>query len=250
MRNSKHFFRNLKEQKTKIRMITAYDYAQALMADKAGMHSLLIGDSLANVMLGMNRTIEVGMEEMLIFAKAVAKGAKNAHLVADMPWKSDHSVEKAVQNAKLFIAAGAHSVKVEGEKYAQIEGILAAGIPVVGHLGLTPQTARSLAQVGQTQVEADRVVEAAKHLEALGISALVVEHIPARLGALLTQTLSTPVIGIGAGKETDGQVLVLHDALGLFEGSVPPIAKKFGHLFEEGVKALEEYSRWVDTKEF
>jgi 3-methyl-2-oxobutanoate hydroxymethyltransferase len=250
MRSSKHYFFNLKEENKKIKMITAYDYSQAKIAESAEVDSLLVGDSLANVVLGYNKTTDIGMDEMLIFVKAVSRGSHKAHILADMPWKSDHNVEKSVLNAKAFITAGAHSVKVEGDKYAQIEAIISAGVAVVGHLGLTPQTARSLKKVGTEPEEADRIFIAAKHLESLGVSAIVVEHIPAELGERLATELKTPIIGIGAGKKVDGQVMVFHDALGLFEGDAPPIAKKFTNLFKEAVGGLKRYNEWTEKEEF
>ena len=197
-------FSRLKKKGEKIKVITAYELSQARIAEAAGMNVLLVGDSLANVVLGRERTNDIGMDEMLLFTKAVSMGAQELHIIADMPYKSDVSPYKALENARKLISAGAHSVKLEGEKYTQIEAILQEGIPVVGHLGLTPQTAKSFAQVGKDPKEATAMKKAAKELEELGVSAIVLEHIPSQLAKEITESLSISTIGIGAGKDCDG----------------------------------------------
>ncbi len=247
--NDTNVFARLKAQRKKAKVITAYEFSQAKIAEAANMDALLVGDSLSNVVLGRDRTMDVGMQEMLLFTKAVALGTKKSHLMTDLPYASDTDPEKTVENAKLLIAAGADSVKIEGVKYEQIKALISEGIQVVGHLGLTPQTAKNFKQVGQTIVEAEAMQIAALELEKLGCIAIVLEHIPSDLAEKITQSLTISTIGIGAGKKCDGQVLVFHDALGLFEGDVPKIAKKFTSIFEVAVKGLNEYTQWVEEED-
>ncbi len=231
-------------------VVTAYDAPFARRAESAGVDAILVGDSAANVVLGLNSTREIGMEALLLFVGAVSRGAKHTHIIADMPFGSDEIPEEAVKQARRFIEAGAHSVKIEGAKINSAAAIRAAGIPLVGHLGLLPQTAKSFKQVGRNPEEEAQLLQDAFALSAEGMCAVVLEHIPAALGASLTQKLPCPTIGIGAGPGTDGQVLVLHDILGLNERALPPFAKAFGAVGEEASAALARYAQAVRAKTF
>jgi len=232
-----------------IAMITAYDACFARIAEASGIDMILVGDSGANVVLGYASTREIGMDEMLMFVGAVRRGATSTHIVADMPWQSDRDPSTAVMNAKRLLAAGAHSVKVEGADLNVIEALIRNNISVVGHLGLLPQTATSFKQQGQSSEEAEKILTDARAIAQLGIIALVLEHIPERLGYLVSQALpSIPTIGIGAGKLVDGQVLVLHDALGMHPYKVPPFAHKFTDLYAQSVEALKCYVQAVRDK--
>lgn len=231
-------------------VVTAYDAPFARRAESAGVDAILVGDSAANVVLGLDSTREIGMDAMLLFVGAVARGARQTHIIADMPYGSDEQPEEAVKQARRFIAAGAHSVKIEGAKLESAAALHAAGIPLVGHLGLLPQTAKSFKQVGRNAQEEAQLLADALALSARGMCAVVLEHIPAAVGAALTQKLPCPTIGIGAGPGTDGQVLVLHDILGLNERALPPFAKSFGSVGEEAGAALSRYAQAVRTKTF
>jgi 3-methyl-2-oxobutanoate hydroxymethyltransferase len=243
-----HPYRKFSESAKRIIVLTAYDAFLAKLAEESGVDLILVGDSLANVVLGYNSTRMVGMDEMLLFTSAVSRSVKHTHILADMPWKSDQNPGLALVNAYRFIEAGAHSVKIEGEKYNEIAHLSRSGISVVGHLGLTPQTAVRFSQVGKDPVERDKIIIAAHRLQDSGISALVLEHVPGDLAEKLTNELSIPVIGIGAGHGTDGQVLVIHDVLGMFKGDVPKIAKKFADLHELGIEGLNRYTQWVNNR--
>lgn len=229
-------------------MMTAYDLWTARVLEAAGIDMILVGDSLANVMLGRETTRDIGMNEMLLFTAAVANGAPQSHIVADMPWKSDHSPEEAVQNARKLVEAGAHSVKIEGPAFEVIDAVVQNVTPVVAHLGLTPQTAQSFRQQGRTPDAARRIREEALGVEKAGAYALVLEHVPADLAAQITSELHIPVIGIGAGPDCDGQVLVFHDALGI-SPKIPPFAKKFTNLFDTAVQGVHDYISWVGNSE-
>jgi 3-methyl-2-oxobutanoate hydroxymethyltransferase len=235
--------------KSPIVMITAYDACFARMAEAAQVDMILVGDSVANVVLGFSTTRDVGMEEMLMFVSATRRGAPDTHIVADMPWRSDVEPEIALKNAQRFVLAGANSVKIEGACIKVVRHLRQAGIEVVGHLGLLPQTATSFRQHGQSADEAEKLLQDAIELEQAGVCALVLEHIPERLGAHISQGLQhVPTIGIGAGNLVDGQVLVLHDALGLHPFKLPPFAHKFVDLYAQGVMGLEAYAESVRKK--
>ncbi len=231
-------------------MVTAYDVCFASIAESAGVDIILVGDSLANVMLGKNRTSELKTETMLLFVEAVANGAKDTHIVADMPYLSYNTVDDALRNAKSYMEAGAHSVKLEGLKPEIIEALIGENIPVMGHLGLLPQTATSLKQVGANNKSAEQIFEEAKALESLGTYAMVLEHMDFQLGKKITHSLNIPTIGIGAGPDTSGQVLVMHDLLGLRKKKLPPFAKKFGNLFEAAQEAFMNYAAAVREGSF
>ena len=250
-------FREKKERGEPISMLTAYDYPTALAMDQVGVDSILVGDSLAMVVLGYENTLPVTMEEMLHHCRAVARGAKWALLVGDMPFMSYQvSVEEAVRNAGRFLQQGGmDAIKLEGGR-ARLEAVRAitgAGIPVMGHLGLTPQSVNQLGGFraqGKTAKTAKRLLEDALLLEEAGCFSIVLESVPARLGELISHRLHIPTIGIGAGVGCDGQVLVTHDLLGLFERFTPKFVKKYADLSTEMQRAFNNYIEDVQTKAF
>lgn len=250
-------FRQKKERGEPITMLTAYDYPTAMAIDKAGIDSILVGDSLAMVVLGYENTLPVTMDEMLHHARAVARGAKTALLIGDMPFMSYQvSVEEAVRNAGRFIQqANMDAVKLEGgrERADAVRAIVGAGIPVMGHLGLTPQSVHQLGGFraqGKTASAAKRLLEDAQILEEAGAFSLVLESVPARLAEFISKKISIPTIGIGAGLGCDGQVLVTHDLLGLFDRFTPKFVKKYANVHEVMNKAFAEYIDDVETKKF
>lgn len=250
-------FRQKKERGEPISMLTAYDYPTALAMDKAGIDAILVGDSLAMVVLGYENTLPVTMDEMLHHSRAVARGAKSALLVGDMPFMSYQvSVEEATRNAGRFLQQGGmDAVKLEGgrERAEAVRSITSAGIPVMGHIGLTPQSVNQLGGFraqGKTAVAAKRLVEDAIILEEAGCFSLVLESVPARLAELISKKISIPTIGIGAGVGCDGQVLVTHDLLGLFDRFTPKFVKKYANFHQEMHKAFSDYIDDVETKRF
>jgi 3-methyl-2-oxobutanoate hydroxymethyltransferase len=250
-------FRQKKERGEPITMLTAYDYPTAMAIDKAGIDSILVGDSLAMVVLGYENTLPVTMDEMLHHARAVSRGAKSALLIGDMPFMSYQvSVEEAVRNAGRFLQQGGmDAVKLEGgrERADAIRAIVGAGIPVMGHLGLTPQSVHQLGGFraqGKTASAGKRLLEDAQILEEAGAFGIVLESVPARLAEYISKKISIPTIGIGAGAGCDGQVLVTHDVLGLFDRFTPKFVKKYADLHAEMSKAFAEYIDDVETKRF
>ncbi|HNC08755.1 MAG TPA: 3-methyl-2-oxobutanoate hydroxymethyltransferase [Anaerolineales bacterium] len=250
-------FRQKKERGEPITMLTAYDYPTAMAVDKAGTDSILVGDSLAMVVLGYENTLPVTMEEMLHHARAVARGAKSALLVGDMPFMSYQvSVEEAARNAGRFLQQGGmDAIKLEGgrERADAIRAITGAGIPVMGHIGLTPQSVHQLGGFraqGKTASAAKRLLEDAQALEEAGAFSLVLESVPARLAEVISKHISIPTIGIGAGTGCDGQVLVTHDLLGLFDRFTPKFVKKYTNLHETMHKAFTDYIDDVESKRF
>jgi len=250
-------FRQKKERGEPITMLTAYDYPTSLAMDKAGVDAILVGDSLAMVVLGYENTLPVTMEEMLHHSRAVARGAKSSLLIGDMPFMSYQvSVEEAVRNAGRFLQQGGmDAVKLEGgrERADAVRAIVGAGIPVMGHIGLTPQSVNQLGGFraqGKTAAAAKRLLEDAKILEEAGAFSLVLESVPARLAEVISKQISIPTIGIGAGAGCDGQVLVTHDLLGLFDRFTPKFVKKYANLHEMMQKAFAEYVDDVETKRF
>jgi len=241
----------------KITMLTAYDYPLASLVDKAGIDMILVGDSLANVVLGLNSTTEVGMTEMLHHAKAVTRAVKHALVIGDMPYGSYQiNPEESVKNARRFIEeAKCDAVKLEWfEHCLEVTGkIVKAGIPVMGHIGLTPQTADKLGGFkvqGKDAQAAQRLIKQAADLEELGCFSIVLECVPDKISQIITQKLKIPTIGIGAGQYCDGQVLVIHDLLGLFERYTPKFVKKYINLSPLILKALEEYKNEVIQGKF
>jgi 3-methyl-2-oxobutanoate hydroxymethyltransferase len=246
-----------KRQGEVISMLTAYDYPTALALDRAGVDSILVGDSLGMVVLGYENTLAVTMEDMLHHCKAVSRGAKYALLVGDMPFMSYQvSVPEAVRNAGMFLQqAGMDAVKLEGgrERADAVRAIVSAGIPVMGHLGLTPQSVHALGGFraqGKTADAALRLLDDALYLQDAGCFALVLETIPLQLAAWITNQLTIPTIGIGAGAGCDGQVLVTHDLLGLFERFTPRFARQYQNFFTDMSQAFEDYIDDVKTRRF
>jgi len=246
-----------KQQGIPVTMLTAYDYPTAVAEDLAGIDSILVGDSLAMVVLGYQNTLPVTMEEMLHHCRAVARGARLALLVGDMPFMSYQvSTEEAVRNAGRFLQQGGmEAVKLEGgrERAEAVRAITGAGIPVMGHLGLTPQSVNQLGGFrpqGKTAVAARRLLEDALTLEQAGCFSLVLESVPARLAKLVSERLSIPTIGIGAGVGCDGQVLVTHDLLGLFDRFTPKFVKKYADFHGEMRRAFGEFIQEVETRAF
>ena len=234
--------------KSRIGMLTAYDCPSARIADAAGADVLLVGDSLGMVVLGYPDTLSVTVEDMLHHTRAVVRGTKTSLIVADMPYLSYHvSVEESVRNAGRFIQAGAHAVKVEGAKESRIrtiEAILDAEIPVMGHIGLTPQSVNALGGFklqGKNADDARRLLNEATALERAGCFALVLECVPSELAAMITEHVSIPTIGIGAGPACDGQVLVFHDVLGIYDGHTPKFVRQYAQAGHDMQRALESF---------
>ena len=246
-----------KEEGRRFAVLTAYDFLSARILDEAGIPILLVGDSLGMVMLGYPTTLPVTLDEMIHHAKAVARGSQQALLVGDMPFMSYHrSVEQAIASAGRFLQeAGMHAVKLEGGgRIVEItDKLTALGIPVMGHLGLTPQFVHQMGGFkvqGKTEKQAARIVADAKALEQAGAFSLVLEGVPADLATRITKSLRIPTIGIGAGSGTDGQVLVLHDMLGLTTGKAPKFVKRYANLAEEITKAAGRYIQEVGDGTF
>jgi 3-methyl-2-oxobutanoate hydroxymethyltransferase len=241
----------------KLTMVTAYDYATAVWVDRSGIDMILVGDSLAMVMLGHEDTLSVGMDEMIHHTRAVTRAVKRALVIGDMPFLSyQASVEQAVINAGRFLKEGrAQAVKLEGgaSVIEQVRAIVKAGIPVQGHLGLTPQ---SIAQLGGFKVQgkdaetAKRLIDDALALVDAGCFSIVLELIPAPIAERITEAVPVPTIGIGAGPKCDGQVLVFHDMVGLFDRFVPRFVKQYVHLGQQIVEALQQYKREVEEGVF
>jgi len=249
--------RQKKERGQPITMLTAYDYPTALAEDLAGVDVILVGDSLGMVVLGYPNTLPVTMDDMLHHCRAVARAARYALLIGDMPFLSYQvSVEEAVRNAGRFLQEGGmDAVKLEGgrERLEAVRAIVAAGIPVMGHLGLTPQSVHQLGGFrpqGRTASAAKRLLEDALWLEEAGCFSLVLESLPARLAQFISKRLSIPTIGIGAGVGCDGQVLVTHDMLGLFERFTPRFVKKYADLHAEMQRAFRAYIDDVQSRSF
>ncbi len=246
MKNTVSTLIKQKQSGDKITMLTAYDYSTAKMQDECGVNCILVGDSLGMVMLGYENTLPVTMEDMIHHTKAVSKGAENAFVIADMPFMSyQTSVYDAVSNAGRLIKEGnAHAVKLEGgaEVCEQIDAITKASVPVVAHLGLTPQSVNAFGGFkvqGKNLERAEQLVEDALKVEKAGACMVVLECIPAELAEVITKKLTIPTIGIGAGAGCDGQVLVYQDMLGMFSDFTPKFAKKFadvGSLMKSGFK--------------
>ena len=223
-------------------MITAYDAPFAALAHEAGIDILLVGDSVANTVLGHARTGDIGMDAMRHHVGAVRRGAPDACVLADMPLGSDHGIGNAVSNATSLVEAGADAVKIEGARVDEISALTRAGIAVCGHLGLLPQTATSLKQAARETADQDRLLADALALQDAGCVGIVLEHIPADLGGRVTEALRIPTIGIGAGPDCRGQVLVMHDVLGL-SARRPPFAKAWADLRSVALEALRGYHR-------
>jgi 3-methyl-2-oxobutanoate hydroxymethyltransferase len=238
-------------------MVTAYDFPSAEVAEEAGVDIVLVGDTAAMVVLGYDATTPVGMEEMLIMASAVRRGLRTPLLIGDMPFGSyETSNEQAIQNAQRFVKeAGCAAVKLErgGPSVDRARAIIRAGIPVMGHVGLTPQTANQLGGFkaqGRTAEAASRLAEEALALQAVGCFAIVFEAIPAAVTEALVPMLEVPVIGIGAGQATGGQVLVFHDLLGIYGGRTPRFVKRYADVREQMVTGVRAYAADVRAGRF
>jgi 3-methyl-2-oxobutanoate hydroxymethyltransferase len=246
-------FFKMKQEGQKITMLTAYDYPFAQIVDEAGIDAILVGDSLAMVVQGLDNTLSVTMDEMAYHTKMVSNAAKRAMVIADMPYLSYQiSTEDAVRNAGRFLKeAGAQAVKVEGgrEVADKIAAMTKCEIPVMAHIGLTPQAIHRMGGYkvqGRTEDAAKRLKEDAKILQDAGAFSLVLEAIPAQVSKEITAELAIPTIGIGAGHYCDGQVLVIHDLIGLFERFVPKFVKRYANLKDEALKAVKQYKEEVE----
>lgn len=250
-------FLEAKQKKEKITMLTGYDYSMAKIMDNAGVNSILIGDSLGMVVQGYNSTLEVTVDDIIYHSKAVSRGAKNALIIADMPFLSYHiSIEEAVRNAGRIVQEGkAEAVKLEGgiEIVDKVKGIINAQIPVIGHIGLTPQSVNIFGGFkvqGRQLEQAQKLIEDAKALEAAGVFAIVLEAIPQDLAKIITEVINIPTIGIGAGRFCDGQVLVINDLLGMYSDLSPKFVKKYANLSETIEKAVGGYIEEVKAAKF
>jgi 3-methyl-2-oxobutanoate hydroxymethyltransferase len=251
------YFRQAKKEGKPITMLTAYDYAMARLTDVAGIDAILVGDSLGNVMLGYDSTIPVTMDDMIHHLKAVCRGVNRAMVIGDLPFLSYHcSFEQSIKNAgRILQEGGAQAVKLEGgqEVVPVVQALTAAGIPVMGHLGLTPQSIYQLGGYkvqGKEEAAAKKLACDAQALQKAGVFALVLECIPAMLARYLTEKLTIPTIGIGAGVDCDGQILVIHDLLGLLEGQAPKFVKQYAKLREEVIQAIQTYRAEVQNRIF
>lgn len=257
MKNTVSTFKLAKEKGEKLTMLTAYDYSTAKLIDQSGVNSILVGDSLGNVILGYDDTLQVTMEDMIHHAKAVSRGAKNALVVVDMPFMSyQSSVYDAVVNAgRLVKEGGAQAVKLEGgsDFTEHISAITKASIPVCAHLGLTPQSINAFGGFkvqGKSEEAARKLIEDAKAVERAGAFALVIEGVPAKIAKLMTDSISIPTIGIGAGADCDGQVLVYQDMLGMFSDYVPKFVKRYGNVGEIMQSCFKKYIEEVQKGQF
>ena len=257
MKNTVATFKKMKNEGTKISMLTAYDYSTAKLVDEAGINSILVGDSLGMVMLGYEDTLSVTMEDMIHHTAAVARGAKNAFVVGDMPFMSyEVSVEQAVINAGRLMKEGrANAVKLEGgvRVAEQIKAITKAGIPVCAHIGLTPQSVNAFGGFkvqGKTAEAAQQMVEDALAVQEAGAFAVVLECVPAKLAAIISEKLDIPTIGIGAGAGCDGQVLVYQDMLALFSDFKPKFVKHFGNIGPQMTAAFKAFDEEIKAGTF
>jgi 3-methyl-2-oxobutanoate hydroxymethyltransferase len=257
MKNNVSTFLQAKQRNEKLTMLTAYDYSMAKLIDGAGINGILVGDSLGMVCLGYKDTLSVTMEDMIHHIKAVSRGAETAFVVGDMPFMSyQASVYDAVKNAGRIIQEGtAGAVKLEGgaSVYEQVKAIVKAQIPVMGHIGLTPQSVNMFGGFkvqGKDELQAKNIIEDAKKLEDAGVFSIVLEGIPYKLAKIITETVSVPTIGIGAGKYCDGQILVYQDMLGLFSDFTPKFVKSYGNAGEVIRNAFKAYISEVKTGVF
>ncbi|WMW78610.1 3-methyl-2-oxobutanoate hydroxymethyltransferase [Flavobacterium sp. 20NA77.7] len=248
---------DMKRKGEKISMLTAYDYTMAKIVDTAGVDVILVGDSASNVMAGHETTLPITLDQMIYHAAAVVRAAERALVVVDLPFGTYQSDSKEALRSSIRIMkeSGGHAVKLEGgsEISGSIKKILNAGIPVMGHLGLTPQSIYKFGTYtvrAKEDAEAEKLIEDAKLLEQLGCFALVLEKIPADLATRVAQSISIPVIGIGAGAGVDGQVLVLHDMVGMTHEFSPRFLRRYMNLFEDMTKAIGNYVTDVKSKDF
>lgn len=249
-------FQQRKRKGKKLVVVTAYDALFTRIIEEAGLEAILVGDSLGVVVQGKKDTLSVTVEDLIYHTRMVAGAARQALVIADMPFLSYQvSLEEAIRNAGRLIQAGAAAVKLEGGAVVvdRVEAMTRIGIPVMGHLGMTPQSVNRFGGYkvqGKDREKADLLIEDAKRLEAAGAFAVVLEAVPAPLARTVTQTLSIPTIGIGAGPHCDGQVLVLYDLLGLFDQFTPKFVKPYAHLKAEALQALRRYQEEVEQGTF
>ncbi len=247
---------NMKKEKKKISVITSYDYTLASLCDKSGIDVLLVGDSAGMVMLGYENTIPVTMEQMCMFTEAVSRARENSLLVSDLPFMSyQASIEDAINNSGRLIKAGADAVKLEGGSIMAetISAIVDIGIPVMGHIGLQPQTtmlSQGYKVQGKTKDTAMRLIDDAKELEEAGVFSIALEMVSHEVAEIISETVSVPTIGIGSGVNCDGQVLVVQDLLGMYNKIKPKFAKRYLNLSEDIVKSLENYKKDVESGTF
>ena len=246
----------MKKEKKKISVITSYDYTLASLCDKAGIDVLLVGDSAGMVMLGYENTIPVTMDQMCMFTEAVSRARKDSLLVSDLPFMSyQASIEDAINNSGKLIKAGADAVKLEGGSIMAetISAIVDIGIPVMGHIGLQPQTtmlSEGYKVQGKTKDSAMKLIEDAKELEDAGVFSIALEMVSHEVAQIISETVSVPIIGIGSGVNCDGQVLVIQDLLGMYDKIKPKFAKRYMNLSEDIVNSLEDYRKDVQTGKF
>jgi len=250
-------FLKKKQEKRKITMLTAYDFPFAQIVDEAGIDAILVGDSLGMVVQGIENTLPVTMDEMIYHTKMVTRASINAMVIGDMPFMSyQASIEDAVRNGGRFLKeAGAQAVKLEGgrEVAGKVEAMTKSEIPVMAHIGLTPQAVHRMGGYkvqGRTDEAAKRLIEDAKVLEEAGAFSIILEAIPSSLARQITNSLSIPTIGIGAGPVCDGQVLVIHDVLGLFERFTPKFVKRYVNMKEDALNAVKQYKDEVENGVF
>jgi len=247
---------NMKKEGKKVSVVTAYDYTMATLCDKAGIDILLVGDSGGMVMLGYENTIPVTMEQMVFFTEAVSRARKNSLLVSDLPFMSyQANISDAKKNSGRLIKAGADTVKLEGgqEMAKTIKAIVDTGIPVMGHIGLQPQTtmlSQGYRVQGKTKDTALRLIEDAKALEKAGVFSIALEMVSHEVAKIISESISIPTIGIGSGKNCDGQVLVIHDMLGMYDKLQPKFVKKYLSLSNNITKAVGLYKKDVESGKF
>jgi len=232
-----------------IAMLTAYTCPVARALERAGIPVILVGDTVGMVEMGFDSTRQVTLEHMEYHIGAVRRGAPDTHIVGDLPYRTDRDPDTALASARRLVAAGADSVKLEGDKYQVIRHLVGNGIPVCGHTGLLPQTAKGFAKVGRGEAEAQRIREEAKGIEEAGAFMMVMEHIPYELAGVITGERPIPTIGIGAGPECDGQVLVINDALGLGD-YWPPFSKQYAHASDTILKVARDFAGEVASRAF
>jgi len=235
----------MRKGKEKIIMLTAYDYQIAKILDEARIDLILVGDSLGMVIQGYTDTKSVTIEDMVYHTRAVARGAKNTPIIGDMPIDCDKSVEDALENAKRFLEAGAQGVKIEGNKSKVVKALLNADIPVMGHVGLLPQTAERYRVKGKKPAEAQKILDEALKLDKLGVFSIVLECMPESLAKRITEAVRAPTIGIGAGKHCDGQVLVINDMLGFDLSFAPKYLKRYANLSKIIKEAIARFEQEV-----
>lgn len=252
-----HRLMEMKQRGEKIAMLTAYDYSMARLIDQAGMDVILVGDSASNVMAGNTTTLPITLDQMIYHGKSVMKAVQRALVVVDLPFGTyqGDSFEALKSAVRVMKETHADCIKIEGgvEIRESIERILSAGIPIMGHLGLTPQSINKFGTYtvrAKEEAEAAKVISDAHLLEEIGCFAVVLEKIPARLAAQITKELTIPVIGIGAGGGVDGQVLVMHDMLGLTQGFSPRFLRRYANLGEDITRALQHYIEDIKTQDF